>query len=151
MKFYLLKVELFLHRKKDFSDMMTKEQHIKYWMDIAGEDWTRKELLFNASDYIYCLYLAHQTLKKLAKANWVCTHQENYPPRVHNIVYLLEQLGIDLGTDLMEFLGLFNDYQLSGRYPDYERRIYAMCTREFTIEKLETVNEIRSCLLKMLQ
>ena len=132
-------------------NMMTKEQHIKYWMDIAEDDWARKELLFNANDYVFCLYLAHQTLEKLAKANWVRTHQENYPPRVHNVVYLLEQSDIDLGTDLMEFLGLFNDYQLSGRYPDYERNIYKMCTREFAIEKLETVNEIRSCLLKMLQ
>jgi HEPN domain-containing protein len=95
--------------------------------------------------------MAHQSLEKLAKANWVRTHQENYPPRVHNIVYLLEQSDIDLGKDTMEFLGLFNDYQLSGRYPDYERKIHKMCTREFTVEKLKTVNTIRTCLLKMLQ
>jgi HEPN domain-containing protein len=131
--------------------MMTKEQHINYWVEIAADDWTRKEILFNANDYVFCLYLAHQALEKLAKANWVRTHQENYPPRVHNIVYLLEQSDVDLGNDLMEFLGLFNDFQLSGRYPDYERKINKLCTREFTVGKLETVNEIRSCLLEMLQ
>jgi len=130
--------------------MMTKEQHIAYWVDIAGDDWKRKELLFNANDYVFCLYLAHQTLEKLAKANWVRTHQENIPPRVHNIVYLLEQSDINLGEETMKFLEDFNNFQLSGRYPDYTKNIYKVCTKELTIEKLEKIEEVRSCLLKML-
>jgi len=131
--------------------MMTKEEHIKHWKDIAEDDWKRKQLHFDAEDYVFCLYLAHQTLEKLAKANWVRCHQDNYPPRVHNIVYLLEESDIDLGEDLMEFLKLFNDFQLSGRYPDYKRKIDKKSTHEFTETQLETVNEIRTCLLKMLQ
>ena len=35
--------------------MMTKEQHIKYWVDIAADDWRRKEILFNANDYVFCV------------------------------------------------------------------------------------------------
>ena len=31
--------------------MMTKEQHIAYWVDTAGDDWRRKELIFDAKDY----------------------------------------------------------------------------------------------------
>jgi len=130
--------------------MMTKEQHIKYWVDIAGDDWRRKEILFNADDYVFCLYLAHQTLEKLAKANWVRTHQEDYPPRVHNIVYLLEESNIDLGEELMNFIKEFNNFQLSGRYPDYLRTIDKLCTKDYTTEKLEKVKEVRQCLLKML-
>ena len=131
--------------------MMTKEQHIKYWVDIAEDDWKRKELLFSADDYVFCLYLAHQTLEKLAKANWVRTHLENYPPRVHNIVYLLEQSNIDLGSEIMNFLNNFNEFQLSGRYPDYMRKIDEICTKDYTSEQLEKVKEVRICLLKMLQ
>jgi len=131
--------------------MLTKEQHIKYWTDTAEDDWKRKELHFNAGDYVFCLYLTHQTLEKLAKANWVRTHQENYPPRVHNIVYLLEQSNIDLGDDMMNFLGDFNEFQLSGRYPDYLRKIDEICTKDYTVIQLEKVKEVRQCLLKMLQ
>ena len=130
--------------------MMTKEQHINYWVDIAGDDWRRKEILFNASDYVFCLYLAHQTLEKLAKANWVKNNVENIPPKVHNIVLLLEQSDIDLGDDMMRFLREFNDFQLSGRYPDYSKSIYNECSKEYTIEKLEKIEEIRTCLLKTL-
>ena len=131
--------------------MMTKEEHIEYWINTAGDDWRRKELLFNANDYVFCLYLAHQTLEKLAKANWVRVHQENIPPRVHNIVYLLEQSNIDLSDDLMNFIRDFNSFQLTGRYPDYLRQIDTICTKEYTCEQLEKVEEVRQCLHAMLQ
>ena len=130
--------------------MMTKKQHIAYWLDTAGDDWKRQELLFNANDYVFCLYLAHLTLEKLAKANWVRTHQDNIPPKVHNIVWLLEQSDIHLGENMMKFLEKFNKFQLSGRYPDYTKKIYKTCTKEYTCEQLEIIEEVRICLLKML-
>ena len=128
-----------------------KRTHIAYWVNIASDDWKRKELLFNANDYVYCLYLAHQTLEKLAKANWVKYHEENIPPKVHNIVWLLEESGIDLGENIMKFLEKFNKFQLSGRYPDYTNKIYKMCTKEYTCDQLEKIEEVRTCLQKMLQ
>ena len=103
---------------------MTKEEHIEYWVNTAQYDWTGVENAFNAKDYLHCLFWAHLTLEKLAKANWVRTHQDNIPPRVHNIVWLLEDSNIDLGEDMSDFLEGFNRFQLSGRYPDYTNDIY---------------------------
>ena len=130
---------------------MTKEQHINYWIDTAQYDWTGTEHAFNAKDYIHCLFWAHLTLEKLAKAHWVKTHEENIPPRIHNVVWLLGQSNIDLGEETMKFLEDFNKFQLSGRYPDYTNNLYKMCTKEFTLKQLEKVKEVKICLLKMLQ
>ena len=66
--------------------MMSKEQYIKYWLDTAQYDWTGVEDAFNAKRYIHCLFWAHLTLEKLAKAHWVKTHIDNIPPKVHNVV-----------------------------------------------------------------
>ena len=130
---------------------MTKEQHIKYWVDTAQYDWLGTEEAFNITKrYMHCLFWAHLTLEKLAKALWVKTHQENIPPKVHNVHWLLEQSNIDLGEEMMNFLMKFNDFQLEGRYPDYSNNIYNLCTKDFTSEKLEKVKEVRQCLLKML-
>jgi len=129
---------------------MTKEEHIEYWVNTAQYDWTGVENAFNAKDYLHCLFWAHLTLEKLAKANWVRTHQDNIPPRVHNIVWLLEDSNIDLGEDMSDFLEGFNRFQLSGRYPDYTNNIYKRCTKEYTAGQLEKVKEVRTCLLKML-
>jgi len=131
--------------------MMPKQQHINYGVDTAQYDWIGAESAFHAKNYVHCLFWAHLVLEKLAKAHWVKTHQDNIPPRVHNVVWLLEQSDIDFGEEIMSFLKKFNDFQLSGRYPDYTNNIYEMCTKEFTHKQLEKVKEIRTCLLKMLQ
>jgi HEPN domain-containing protein len=131
--------------------MMTKEQHINHWVNTAQYDWTGTEHAFGTKDYMHCLFWAHLVLEKLAKAHWVRTHQEDIPPKVHNVVWLLEQSNIDLGEDRMNFLKKFNEFQLSGRYPDYTNDIYKLCTKEFTIAQLDKVKEIRKCLIEMLQ
>ncbi|MDR1405783.1 MAG: HEPN domain-containing protein [Prevotellaceae bacterium] len=130
---------------------MTKEQHLDYWINTAEEDWISVEALFDRKRYQHCLFWAHLTLEKLAKAIWVKYHEANLPPKIHNITWLLDNSNVDLGKDRMEFLANFNDFQLSGRYPDYLNKIYKVCTESFTIGELAKVKEIRTCLLEMLQ
>ena len=129
---------------------MTKRQHIDYWIDSALYDWSGTDEAFHAKRYIHCLFWAHLTLEKLAKAHWVRTHQDNIPPKIHNIVWILEQSNIDLGEENMKFLEMFNRFQLSARYPDYINNMYRICTKDYTEEQLEKVKEIRQCLIEML-
>jgi HEPN domain-containing protein len=129
---------------------MTKQQHIDYWVNTAAEDWISVEIMFAAKRYLHCLFWSHLVLEKLAKAHWVKNHKENIPPKIHNVIWLLEESGVDLGKDTMAFLVEFNRFQLSTRYPDYVGKIYKICTEAFTTEELNTVKEIRQCLLKML-
>ena len=131
--------------------MMTKEQYVDYWIDTAQNDWITVEAMFDAKRYLHCLFWAHLVLEKLAKAHWVKTHQENIPPKVHNIVWLLEESNVKMTTEDITFLEVFNRFQLSTRYPDYLRKIEKLCTKETTIEQLDKVKEIRTCLLEMLQ
>jgi len=130
---------------------MTKQQYIDYWMDTAENDWETVEVLFAAKRYSHCLFWAHLVLEKLAKALWVKNHIENTPPRIHNLVLLLEQSNIDLGEENMKFLYNYNAFQLSSRYPDYLSKIYEVCTKQFTETQLDKVKEIRICLLKIVQ
>ena len=131
--------------------MMTKQQHIDYWINSAEKDWVSVDVLFVGKQYLHCLFWAHLTLEKLAKAHWVKNHEDNIPPKVHNIIWLLEESNVDLGDATMIFLKKLNDFQLSSRYPDYLNKIHKICNKEFTFEKLEKVKEVRQCLLEMLQ
>ena len=130
--------------------MMTKEQHIDYWINTAAEDWITVETLFGSGRYIHSLFWAHLVLEKLAKALWVKNNTDDIPPKIHNIVFLLQDSNIDLGNDKTAFLAKFNRYQASSRYPDYSDKIYQSCTKEVTEQELEKVKEVRTCLLKML-
>jgi HEPN domain-containing protein len=130
--------------------MMTKEEHINHWLNTARYDWEGTEEAFDTGRYVHCLFWAHLVLEKLAKSHWIKTHLENVPPRVHNVLWLLEESNIDLGKEMTAFLEGFNKFQLAGRYPEYIDSIYEVCTKEFTREQLEKVKEVRQCLLKML-
>ena len=131
--------------------MITKEQHIDFWMNTAEEDWTTVGVLFAMDRYLHCLFWAHLMLEKLAKAIWVKKHDGNeMPPAVNRIVQLLEESGVDLGQDKMEFLASFNEFQLSNQNPDFMNYVYKVCKSEFTSQELNKVQEVRTSLLKML-
>jgi HEPN domain-containing protein len=129
---------------------MTKQQHIEHWVDTAEDDWITVDALMIQKRYLHCLFWAHLVIEKLAKAHWVKNHNDNIPPKVHNIVWLLEESNVDLGNEKMDFLVKFNRYQLSARYPDYVAKMYKTCTQTVAEHQLENVKEIRPCLLKML-
>ena len=130
--------------------MMTKQQYIDYWITTAENDWETANVLFTMKRYSHCLFWAHLVLEKLAKAHWVKNHEENIPPKVHNVVWLLEESEVDISQENMMFLEMFNRFQLSARYPDYLRKIDKLCTKEFTKNQLDKAKEIRECLLKAL-
>ena len=130
---------------------MTKEQYIEYWINTAENDWTTVEALFEFKRYLHCLFWAHLVLEKLAKAIWVKNHDENIPPKVHNVVWLLEESNVTLTDEDKTFLEVFNRFQLSTRYPDYLRKIEKICTKKLTESQLQKVKEIKQCLLKIMQ
>jgi HEPN domain-containing protein len=117
--------------------MMTKEQYIAYWIDTADNDWLTVEAMFSAKRYLHCLFWAHLVLEKPAKALWVKNHVENVPPKVHNIVWLLEESQVEIEHEDTLFLEVFNRFQLSTRYPDYLRKIDKLCTEKLTVENLK--------------
>ena len=82
-------------------------------------------------------------IEKLCKAQWVKTNFENTPPRIHNLVTLVLKSIIVLEETDLQFLAEFNEFQLEGRYPDYQFKIYKRCTLEYTEELLKRVESIK--------
>jgi HEPN domain-containing protein len=69
--------------------MMTKIEHINFWMDQADDDWSAVDTLFKGRNYLQSLFFAHLVVEKLCKALWILHNQENIPPRMHNLIQLL--------------------------------------------------------------
>jgi HEPN domain-containing protein len=130
--------------------MMTKEEHITYWVNTAEDDWEAVKSLFDTAKYLQCLFFAHLVLEKYCKAHWVKDNSDNFPPRTHNLVRLLDATSVDLGEEDLQFLEEFNDFQLEGRYPDYLSAVQRRCNQEYTNELLEKVKSIKICLQEML-
>lgn len=129
---------------------MSKEEYIQYWKETAAEDWSSAEDLLKTNHYLQSLFFAHLTLEKICKAIWVKDNADNYPPRVHNLVYLLKQTQVVLTDEQLDFLLLFNDFQLEGRYPDYQQKIYKSLNEVRAKELLLQADKVRQWLLSNL-
>lgn len=125
---------------------MTKNEHIEYWIKSANDDWEAVQSLLNSKKYVQCLFFAHLVLEKFFKANWVKNNLNNIPPRTHNLVKLLMETSVKLFQEDIQFLAEFNDFQLEGRYPDYQFAIRKKCDFEFTTLTLERVKKIKICI-----
>ncbi len=130
--------------------MMTKEAHIDYWKNTADDDWEAVNSLYEAGKYLQSLFFAHLVLEKYCKAHWVKDNSDNFPPKTHNLVRLIDATDLVLEEEDLQFLEEFNDFQLEGRYPDYLFNIQRRCNQSYTNTLLEKVKTIKICLQETL-
>ena len=130
--------------------MMTKQQHIDYWVDTAEKDWVVVQQLFDAKSYVHALFWAHLVLEKLCKAHWVKDNIVNMPPKTHNLIVILENTKLKITDEGESFLRSMNQFQLEGRYPDYANTIYNTYKEANTKIVIDNVNIKRIWLLRSL-
>ena len=126
--------------------MLSKQEHIDYWVKSAEDDWEAVNALLTSKKYVQCLFFAHLVLEKLCKSHWVKDNEGNTPPKTHNLVRLIRLTDFEINEDDLQFLEEFNDFQLEGRYPDYLFEIHKRCDLSYTQKLLERVKIIKSCL-----
>ncbi len=101
--------------------------------------------------YVHALFFGHLYLEKLAKALWVKNNKENYPPKIHNLVRILELSEIKLEDNDMEFLDILNWFQIEGRYPDYVNNLVKETTKHLAEQYIKQIKSITKCLKEKLQ
>ena len=111
--------------------MMTKQEHIDYWVKTANNDWSAVQKMYQSKVYIQGLFFAHLYLEKLCKALWVKNNIENTPPRVHNLIKVLDEAKIFYTQDQKDFMNIMNGFQLEGWYPDYLNRLYNLYKKKY--------------------
>ena len=130
---------------------MTKNEHIKFWLNQADDDWLTVEALFKSKRYVHSLFFAHLCLEKICKAIWVKDNKNNFPPYTHNLNKILSKTKISLTKEQKYFLEEMLRFQIEGRYSNYINNLYKVCTKIFCKNILEQTKEIKLCLLKNLQ
>lgn len=126
------------------------DKHISYWIDSAEKDWEVLLWLIKGRKYVYALFFGHLYLEKLCKALWVKKNKEKYPPKIHNLVRILQKANVELPEKDMEFMDLMNQFQIEGRYPDYIKNIAKEATKKITEEYSKRIKTIGECLKEKL-
>jgi HEPN domain-containing protein len=72
------------------------DEHIDYWIDTAEDDLETAESLLQNGYYTWSLFIGHLVLEKILKANWVKFNQNSNHPRIHNLLKLAQESGIEI-------------------------------------------------------
>ena len=121
---------------------MDIKEHIKYWLDSADHDWDTVQSLFSAAKYDWCLFIGHLVLEKILKALYVQANDNQLPPKTHNLVKLARLSKLDLSMEQEILLDEVNDFNLEVRYPQYKSEFYKRCTRKFSADYYQKINEM---------
>ena len=127
--------------------MLSKNDHIDYWKSPAEEDWNRVHWLLEKKDYVFGLFCLHLSLEKLAKALWIKENQVNFPPRIHELKYILTDTSMLLDQEQAKFVDDLQKYQIEGRYPDYKQYIKKYTDKDFVDDMMGKAKSLRKCLL----
>ncbi len=125
---------------------MTKEEHIKYWIDSADHDNNVAGNLYNSGNYDWCLFISHLVLEKTLKAFFVYVNNNRIPPKIHNLVKLAEMSSLELSDEYLSFLDDMNEFNIEVRYPEYKNEFYKLCTREFSEKYFTKMKEVKKWL-----
>jgi HEPN domain-containing protein len=98
--------------------MINTEKQIKYWKAGAIDDLVSAEILMDRQRYLHGLFFCHLVIEKIIKAHIVKETNE-IAPRSHNLFFLSDKANLHFTEDEEIFLGILMQYQLQGRYPDY--------------------------------
>lgn len=129
---------------------MTKEEHINYWIEIAEEDYKTMLNLLKSEDNHWALFMGHLVIEKLLKALYV-KNKDNNIPKIHDLSRLWFLCDIELTEEKENILDLITQFNINVRYPDYKKAFYKKCTKEFTLDSISKIEEIRKWIKKMLK
>ncbi|MBI5472200.1 MAG: HEPN domain-containing protein [Ignavibacteriae bacterium] len=127
---------------------MTKQDHIRYWLNEAADDWESAQVNFQNARFNWSLFIGHLTLEKVLKALWIKNNSENYPPRLHNLLRLAEGGKYEPTEREKLFLDAVNKFNIEARYPDYKEEFRKRCTKDFAQSYLRQIEEFYQCILK---
>ena len=118
-------------------------ERVKYWLDVAEEDLSLAEYIFNGGRWLYTAFMCHQAIEKTIKAYWVNV-REDEPPYIHSHIKLLK--GCDLADEMSEeqlrFIDIMVPMNIEARYLDYKRDVAKSLNKEAAQYILEQTKQL---------
>ncbi len=127
---------------------MGKKEQIQYWIETAEADWTTAEDLLKLKRYLHALFFFHLVAEKLLKAHWVKDNPGDVPPYSHDLERIYQNVELELAAEDVDELRALNYWNLEGRYPDYQKKMFRQADEKYTMAKYETLKRLRACLLE---
>jgi len=107
------------------------DKRIAEWLKQADYDIGTAELMAKGGRYFYAVFMCHLATEKALKGLYEQTLRE-VPPKTHNLLFLLEKIGLKPDADKGKFLTRLNEASVGTRYPDDIDKLQSKYTQATT-------------------
>jgi len=104
------------------------------WFRQADYDMETAEFMLNGGRYFYVVFMCHLAIEKALKGLYQERVKE-LPPKVHNLIFLVEKIGLKISPHLYDWIFSLNRVSVPTRYPDN----LAKLQKEFGKERSEQI------------
>ena len=87
------------------------------WLKQADYDMDTADYMFRGGRYFYAVFMCHLSVEKALKG-FYRNKLSQEPPRVHNLIYLLNKIGIKPPEPIGRFIVKLNEASVATRYPE---------------------------------
>jgi len=111
------------------NNVMTREEQVHYWLDIADYDLDTAEAMYQTGRRLYVAFMCHQVIEKTLKAYW-CSKQPNDPPYTHSHKRLADGSGlyVMMSEEQKDFLNTITNFNIEARYPEDKEALSRVLT-----------------------
>ena len=125
------------------------ESIVKYWIESSDQNYETMKHLLKTKDYNWALFIGNLVIEKLTKALYVKKVQK-HAVFTHDLLRLVKKIELILTEEQEEWLDEISTYNLNARYDNYKHDFQKKCTKEFTIERILRIENIRLWLINQL-
>ena len=105
------------------------------WVKTSNYDLQTADAMYKAARYLYVVFMCHLAIEKMLKAILVHKYPEDIPPKIHNLINLMQKAEITLPEDLKDFFQRLDNVSVATRYPEDLRTL----SKEFNQETAKKV------------
>ena len=118
---------------------MTKKP--EEWFKQAAYDLKTAEIMLENRRFIYAVFMCHLAVEKALKGLYQFKLNE-IPPKVHNLIYLVEKIGLGISEKLYNSIFELNRVSIPTRYPDDLTRMKNEYKKKNTVEIINSSKEV---------
>jgi len=91
---------------------------VRNWVKTSNYDLQTADAMYKAARYLYVVFMCHLAIEKMLKAILVHKYPEDIPPKIHNLINLMQKAEITLPEDLKDFFQRLDNVSVATRYPE---------------------------------
>ena len=119
------------------------------WLKQADYDMDTADYMFQGGRYFYAAFMCHLSIEKALKGIYRKKLNQE-PPRIHNLIYLLNKIGIKPPEPIGRFIVKLNEASVATRYPEEIGKLQKDFTQEIVDDILSKGRETLEWIRKQL-